>query len=105
MVRVIPVGGLGKWATAGVLMAAGAAFNRLFRPFDAAVSRPERVAEPLLLTFPISPRQPLDGVEVEPIPAPMGGRPLTQGRPLRAARPAAAVMTSRGASRKAWRCV
>lgn len=102
MAKVISVGGL---ATAGVLVAAGAAMNRLFRPFDATVPRAERVDEPLVLTFPISPRESLEDLVAEPAhgvgaTAP-ASRPIS---PVRPARPGPAVLTRRG-SRKAWRCV
>jgi hypothetical protein len=102
MAKVISVGGL---ATAGVLVAAGAAMNRLFRPFDATVPRAERVIEPLVLTFPISPRQSLEGLLAEPVRAAgataAATRPIS---PVRPARPGPALLTRRG-SRKAWRCV
>jgi hypothetical protein len=106
MSKVISVGGVGKLATAGVLVVAGAAVNRLFRPFDASVSRPPRADEPLVLTFPISPRQPLDDRLSEPAAAaaPAAG-PIGADRPARTARPGSAVLTRRDASRKAWRCV
>lgn len=102
MAKVISVGGL---ATAGVLVAAWAAMNRLFRPFDATVPRAERVVEPLVLTFPISPREPLDGLGIEPVHGARETVPDTRPlSPTRPARPGPAVLTHRG-SRKAWRCV
>jgi hypothetical protein len=108
MSKVISVGGVGKLATAGILVVAGAAVNRLFRPFDASVSRPPRTDEPLVLTFPISPRQPLDDRLSEPAVAVPAAGPISADRPARtarAARPGSAVLTRRDASRKAWRCV
>jgi hypothetical protein len=102
MAKVISVGGL---ATAGVLVAAGAAVNRLFRPFDATVPRAERVAEPLVLTFPISPRESLDDLVAEPVRGTRETVPSTRpSGPTRPARPGPALLTRRG-SRKAWRCV
>lgn len=102
---MITVGGIGKLATAGVLVVAGAAVNRLFRPFDSSVPRPERVDEPLVLTFPVAPRKPLD----DQVTAPAVAAPVSESfdieRPVRPARPGSAVLTRRDGSRKAWRCV
>ena len=108
MTRVISVGGIGKLATAGILVVAGAAVNRLFRPFDAKVSRSPRVDEPLVLSFPISPRQPVDSFVAEPVSCAPVSQPLNSDRPQRpsrTARPGSAVLTRRDGSRKAWRCV
>jgi hypothetical protein len=93
---MISVGGL---ATAGVLVAAGAAVNRLFRPFDATVPRPERVAEPLVLTIPTTPRVPVAGLGSDQIATAALPRQATS------VRPASAVLTRRGGSRRAWRCI
>jgi hypothetical protein len=105
MTKVISVAGMGKLAAAGVLVVAGAAVNRLFRPFDASVPRPQRVAEPFVLSFPISPRQPLDAHLTEPVGAAPLAAPLDLDRAVRTARPGSAVLTRRGGSRKAWRCL
>ena len=103
MAKVISVGGL---AAAGVLVAAGAAVNRLFRPFDATVPRAERVAEPMVLAFPLPPREPLEGRVAKPIRTGSETVPVaTPAGLVRPARPAPALLTRRGSSRKAWRCV
>ena len=102
MAKLISVGGL---AAAGVLVAAGAAVNRLFRPFDATVPRAERVVEPMVLTFPVAPRESLEARRVTPVRA--GGETVPAVGPTSSARPAPApaLLTRRGSSRKAWRCV
>ena len=46
MTKLISVAGISKLATAGVLVVAGAALNRLFRPFDASVPRQQRRVDP-----------------------------------------------------------
>jgi hypothetical protein len=102
MAKVISVGGL---ATAGALVAAGAAVNRLFRPFHATLPRAKTVVEPLVLSFPMSPRTSLDGPAGEPVRG--DGETVPVSRPIsatRSARPGPALLTRRG-SRKAWRCV
>lgn len=104
MTKMISVGGMGRLATAGVLVVAGAAVNRLFRPFDATVPRHHRVDEPLELTIPVAPRQPLDDRLSPPARAVPVSSPVTRDRPARAARPGSAVLTRRDGSRKAWRC-
>jgi len=105
MTKAIFVAGMGKLATAGVLVVAGAAVNRLFRPFDASVPRPQRLDEPFVLSFPITARTSLDAQLLEPAGAVPLAAPIGLERPARTARPGSALLTRRGGSRKAWRCI